>query len=69
MITDTTDAQRSLAGRIATLGPARNYPKRAIVFQEGDRTSQICVVLSGHVKIFLADGDSRETFLDREGAG
>ena len=69
MINDTTDAQRSLAGRIATLGPARNYPKRAIVFQEGDRTNQIFVVLSGHVKIFLADGDGREIVINELGPG
>lgn len=69
MTHDTTDAQRPLAARIAALGPVRGYPKRAVVFQEGDRTDHIFVVLSGHVKVFLADGDGREIVINELGPG
>jgi len=39
---------------LAALGHVRSYAKNAILIQEGDRTDQLYVVLSGRLKVFLA---------------
>lgn len=49
---------------LARLGPVRTYPKNTVVFQEGDRSDQLYVVLSGKLKVFLADSDGREVIVD-----
>jgi CRP/FNR family cyclic AMP-dependent transcriptional regulator len=49
---------------LAALGTARSYAKNTIVFQEGDLSDQVYVVVSGKVKVFLADSDGKEVIVD-----
>ena len=54
---------------LAALGTVRSYAKNTIVLQEGDRTDQIYVVVSGRLKVFLADSDGKEIIVDMLGPG
>ena len=47
----------------------RNFPAGTVVLSEGDATNSLYVVLSGRVKIFLADPAGREIVLGQAGAG
>lgn len=49
---------------LAALGTTRSYPKNAILVQEGDRTDQIYLLLSGRLKVYLADSDGKEIIVD-----
>lgn len=54
---------------LAALGTVRSYAKNIILLQEGDRTNQIYIVLSGRLKVFLADSDGKEIIVDMLGEG
>ena len=47
----------------------RSYPKNTILVSEGDRSDTMFVILSGRVKIFVSDEDSRELVLNTQGPG
>jgi CRP/FNR family cyclic AMP-dependent transcriptional regulator len=47
----------------------RTYPKQAIIVSEGDETDSLYVVLSGRVKIYLADEHGKELILAIKGPG
>lgn len=47
----------------------RSYPTHTVVVSEGDATNSLYVVLSGRVKIFLADANGREIVLGEAGPG
>ena len=47
----------------------RNFPAGTVVLSEGDATNSLYVVLSGRVKIFLADPAGREIVLGQAGPG
>jgi len=49
---------------LAQIGTVRSYPKNTVVFQEGDWSNQLYVIVTGKVKIFLADSDGRELIVD-----
>lgn len=59
----------ALARALASLGTLRAYPRRTIVFQEGDPSDQLYVVVEGRVKVFLSDADGKEIVLDVLGPG
>lgn len=63
------DTANSYADTLAKLGIARSYGKNIVVLQQGDRTDQIYVVLSGRLKVFLSDEDGKEIIVDTLGAG
>jgi len=65
----TSPPKRTLAERIADLGQVREYPRRTIVFHEGDRSDLIYVVLSGRLDVFLADSEGREIVINELGPG
>jgi len=65
----TPPSQRTLAERIADLGQAREYPRRTVIFHEGDRSDLIYVVLSGRLEVFLADSEGREIVINEMGPG
>ena len=46
----------------------RNLPKQALVVSEGDRTDSLFIILSGKVKVFLAE-EGRQVTLRQLGAG
>lgn len=65
----TAEPKRPLAERIADLGQVREYPRRTVIFNEGDRSDLIYVVLSGRLDVFLADSEGREIVINELGPG
>ena len=55
----------ALADRTVT----RNYPKQAIIVNEGDESDSLYLVLSGRVKVYLADEHGKELILAIKGPG
>ena len=65
-------AAGSMAAVVQTLsshGIVRNYPKGAIIITEGDPSDSLYVILSGRVKVYLADEGGKEVILDVHGQG
>jgi CRP/FNR family transcriptional regulator, cyclic AMP receptor protein len=61
-----SDADLSaLADRTAV----RSYPKQAIIVNEGDESDSLYLVMSGRVKIYLADEHGKELILAIKGPG
>ena len=56
---------RSISAHAVT----RTFAKNTVVLSEGDATNSLYVVLSGRVKIFLADANGREVVLNEAGPG
>jgi CRP/FNR family cyclic AMP-dependent transcriptional regulator len=56
---------RALAERSVT----RNYSKQAIIVNEGDESDSLYLILSGRVKIYLADEHGKELILAIKGPG
>jgi CRP/FNR family transcriptional regulator, cyclic AMP receptor protein len=56
---------RALADRAVT----RNYPKQAIIVSEGDESDSLYLILSGRVKVYLADEHGKELILAIKGPG
>jgi CRP/FNR family cyclic AMP-dependent transcriptional regulator len=54
---------------LAALGRVRTYPKNTVFITEGDSSDAVFVVLSGKVKVFVADTEGHEMILDTYGAG
>jgi CRP/FNR family cyclic AMP-dependent transcriptional regulator len=54
---------------LAALGRVRSYPKNTVFITEGDSSDSVFVVLSGKVKIFIADNEGHEMILDIQGPG
>ena len=50
-------------------GGIKAYPKNTVIVQEGDRSDSLYVILSGRVKIYLADEDGKELLLNTQGPG
>src|ERR1051325_89857 len=51
--------EQALRG-LAPGGAVRSYPRNVVVVSEGDPTDSLYVVLSGRVKVFVADENGRE---------
>lgn len=45
------------------------YPRNTILVSEGDNTDQLFVILSGKVKVYLADEEGKEVILNIHGPG
>jgi CRP/FNR family transcriptional regulator, cyclic AMP receptor protein len=54
---------------LAALGRVRSYPTNTVFITEGDSSDSVFVVLSGKVKIFIADNEGHEMILDIQGPG
>jgi CRP/FNR family cyclic AMP-dependent transcriptional regulator len=50
-------------------GSVRSYPRSVVVVTEGDPTDSLYVVLSGRVKVFVADDNGKELVLGTIAAG
>lgn len=59
---DTVDA-------LAAVGTIRTFARNTVVIQEGDHGDTMFVVLSGRVRVYLADEEGREVLLGEYGAG
>ncbi len=47
----------------------RAYPKNTIIVNEGDDTDSLYIILTGRVKVFLANEEGKEIVLDTQGPG
>jgi CRP/FNR family transcriptional regulator, cyclic AMP receptor protein len=54
---------------LASLGRVRTYPRHTVFITEGDSSDSVFVILSGKVKIFIADTEGHEMILDTHGPG
>ena len=54
---------------IAATGVVRNYPKNAILINEGDVGDSLYIVLSGRVKVFASNPAGREVVIAFHGPG
>ena len=54
---------------VAEHGTVKSYPKNTMIVSEGDRSDSLYVVLSGKVKVYLADEDGKEILLNTQGPG
>ena len=59
------DALRPLLEHAAT----KSYPKNTVIVSEGDRSEGLYVILSGKVRVFLANENGKEVTLGVEGPG
>lgn len=59
----------SLLGTLARYGRPMRFAKKAILISEGDEAGALYVVLSGRVKVYIADENGKELVLDECGAG
>lgn len=50
-------------------GVPRAYPKNAVIVSEGDRTDTLYIILSGTVRVFVADEHGKEVTLGTQGPG
>ncbi len=54
---------------LARRGQVRNIARNAVFIHEGEKGESLYVILSGRVKVFVADEDGREMVLDFHGPG
>lgn len=47
----------------------RAFPKNTIILNEGDLTDSLYIIMSGRVKVFLANEEGKEIVLDTQGPG
>ena len=50
-------------------GSVKAYPKNTIIVSEGERSESLFIILSGKVKVFLADEEGKEILLSTQGPG
>mgnify|MGYP001439565014 CR=1 FL=1 len=50
-------------------GLLKTLPRNVIVMSEGDQTDSLYIIVSGKVKVFVADADGKEVVLGVQGAG
>jgi CRP/FNR family cyclic AMP-dependent transcriptional regulator len=54
---------------LAEHGTVKAYPKNAVIISEGDRSDSLYVILTGKVKVYLADEEGKEMVLNTQGPG
>src|SRR4051812_3838222 len=47
----------------------KSYPKNAVIVSEGDTTDALYVIVSGKVRVYLANENGKEVTLSVEGPG
>lgn len=54
---------------IAAYALLRRYPKQCVLFNEGEHSDSLFLILEGRVKVYTGDADGRELLLNQLGAG
>jgi CRP/FNR family cyclic AMP-dependent transcriptional regulator len=54
---------------IAASGVVRNYPKNAVLINEGEQSDSLFIVLSGKVKVYASNEAGKEVVIDFHGPG
>jgi CRP/FNR family transcriptional regulator, cyclic AMP receptor protein len=55
--------------QLAARGVTKSFPRHAIIVHEGDQTDSLYIIVSGKVKVFVADAEGREAVLGVQGPG
>jgi CRP/FNR family transcriptional regulator, cyclic AMP receptor protein len=63
------DLDEGALSKLAPGGAVRAYPRNVVVVSEGDATDSLYVVLSGKVKVFVADEAGKEVVINTIEAG
>ncbi|MEZ5657997.1 MAG: Crp/Fnr family transcriptional regulator [Burkholderiaceae bacterium] len=58
-----------LLEKLREIGTARTFPKNAIVVVEGEPAETLYIVLSGRLRVYVADDEGREAELNQMGPG
>jgi CRP/FNR family cyclic AMP-dependent transcriptional regulator len=67
MQTQVTSFDERYVESLTRLGTIRSYPKNTLLFQEGDQSDQLYIVVTGSLRVFLADADGKEIVIDTLG--
>ena len=59
----------SFVHALVARGTTRSFPKGAIIVHEGEHSDSLYVILSGTVKVYLADDSGKELMLNTQGPG
>lgn len=54
---------------LAAVAVARNYPRHAVIVNEGDRSDALYLILSGRLKVYVNGDSARELVLNTLGPG
>jgi CRP/FNR family cyclic AMP-dependent transcriptional regulator len=54
---------------LAKRGAVKAYPRNTVIVNEGDRSDSLYIILSGKVKVYLADEEGKEILLSTQGPG
>lgn len=54
---------------LAARGQLRNFPKNAVIINEGEPGESLFVILSGKLKVYVSDDEGREMIVDIHGPG
>jgi len=54
---------------IAATGVVRNYPKNAVLINEGDQSDSLFIIVSGKVKVYASNEAGKEVVIDFHGPG
>jgi CRP/FNR family cyclic AMP-dependent transcriptional regulator len=71
-MTNASRPDRLTAAELRALserGAVRSFQKHAVMVSEGDETDSLYVILSGRVKVFVADESGKEVVLGTQGPG
>jgi CRP/FNR family cyclic AMP-dependent transcriptional regulator len=71
-MTNTSRSDSLTAAELRALsegGAIKSFKKHAVIVSEGDETDSLFVILSGRVKIFVADESGKEVVLGTQGPG
>jgi CRP/FNR family cyclic AMP-dependent transcriptional regulator len=60
---------KELLEKLCEIGTARTFPKNAIVVVEGEPAETLYIVLSGRLRVYVADEEGREAELNQMGPG
>ncbi|MFO0520815.1 MAG: cyclic nucleotide-binding domain-containing protein, partial [bacterium] len=60
---------RALTEALAAHGVVRRFPRNAVIITEGDTSDSLYVIITGRVKVYLADETGREVVLNVHGPG
>jgi CRP/FNR family cyclic AMP-dependent transcriptional regulator len=60
---------RALTDALAAHGVVRRFPRNAVIITEGDTSDSLYVIITGRVKVYLADETGREVVLNVHGPG
>lgn len=69
VIDEPPPLREAVLREIAARGNVHRYPARTVLLQEGDESDGLFIVLSGRIKVYVANAQGREVVLNDHGPG